>query len=73
MFYYIGFGIIGFCLFLMWRTVWVLEKSSKIIWERSVETGRFTDRYKRLASVDEMMVKFWCFDIEKFIKPQEGG
>ena len=51
-----------FIVFFIWiRNIWVYKNRIKLI-------GDNWEAYKKLPSYDQMVFKFWVWDINKFIK-----
>lgn len=53
--------LIFIVVFILIRNEWVYRKRVKILREDS-------DKFYRLEDYDEMMYRFWIWDVEKFIK-----
>ena len=56
-----------FSLLMLFRNNWVYNKRTEIL-NRQTNLSDLNNEYDRLPSYDQMMWRFWIWDIEKFIK-----
>jgi len=65
----IGFIINGiipvFLLFMLYRNYWVFNKRNNLIYDDF-------PKYKKLESYYSMFLKFWIWDINKFIRNEDN-
>lgn len=54
-------GSISFLVFALIRNTWVHIVRTRVIYEKN-------SRYKQLPDYDFMLLKFWVWDVEKFLK-----
>lgn len=60
---YLLLGALVFILFVAYRNHWVYKMQTEILF-----ADDYPETWDRLQSYNKMMLKFWVFDIEKFLK-----
>ena len=68
MFALLGFGFVIFCVgFILIRNLWVFKQQNKL--NRCENRVYLLNKY---ISYDEMMYKFWIWDVEKLKKQDKA-
>lgn len=68
-------SFIGFIvpLFMLFRVHWVFNKRMEILRNTDVSTSDRNSLYERLPSFNEMMLRWWIWDVNKFFSDKERG
>ena len=62
----VGGILILFCIYILFRNIWVYTKRLEIN-KKCYKEGDWTE-YNKLLSYDNMMKKWWCWDITKLVR-----
>lgn len=59
-----------FTLFMLKRNDWVLAKRLGVLNDPNLSIYKKLEQYERLISYDQMLWRFWVWDIRKFMRPE---
>lgn len=64
----VGLMISAFFIFMLHRNEWVYEERMRILYHSGTDSMECLVNYGKLVEYNEMLWKFWVWDVKKFEK-----
>ena len=65
-------GILVFCVLMLFRNSWVYKVRIAVLDNSRWDGGKHVE-FKSLPSYDYMMLRFWIWDVKKFLPLEHQG